>query len=91
MTSKILHSIRSLAPNMIYSRSKSQRSRIRRMKKMIHSELFQVWRNVFDIVQPPVSNIKDNSNIHYPTVDWSSINKRFLSNVPSPVSLPVHG
>ena len=91
MTSKILHSIRSLAPIMIYSRSKSQRSRIRRMKKMIHSELFQVWRNVFDIVQPPVSNIKDNSNIHYPTVDWSSINKRFLSNVPSPVSLPVHG
>ena len=58
---------------------------------MIHSELFQIWRNVFDIVQPPVSNIKDNSNIHYPTVDWSSVNKRFLSNIPVPTPQPCHG
>ena len=91
MTSKILHSIRSLAPIMIYSRSKSQRSRIRRMKKMIHSELFQIWRNVSDIVQPPVSSIKDNSNLRYPTVDWSVVNKRFVSNIPTPTPQPCHG
>ena len=58
MMTKILHSMMLLAPNLIYLRSKSQRSRIWRMKKTIHSELSQIWKNVFDIVQPPASSIK---------------------------------
>ena len=61
------------------------------MKKTIHSDLFQIWRNVHDIVEPPVSAIKDNSDLHYPTVDWSVVNKRFIQNIPTPTLQPILG
>ena len=58
---------------------------------MIHPELIQVWRNVDDIVQSPVSTIKHSPDVHYPTVDWSVVNKRFIQNIPTPTLLPILG
>lgn len=46
-------------------------------------------------ILPPVSitrqNIRSIATPPYPTVDFKSVNKRFLSNVPSPTYLPIHG
>ena len=43
LKTRILATMISLAPNLIYSRSKSQRRTMQRMKKTIHMELFQIW------------------------------------------------
>ena len=61
------------------------------MKKAVHSELFQIWKNVSEIVQPPVITNSAYNNPLLPTVDWSKVNRRFLNNIPIPVSLPKYG
>ena len=39
----------------------------------------------------PVQMSSTTSSITYPTVDWSSVNKRFLSNLPAPTPQPIQG
>ena len=58
--------------------------------KQIHPYLRQVWRNAATILSPDDHSIQSNT-ISYPTVDWKNVNKRFLSNIPSPVSISIHG
>ena len=60
------------------------------MRRLLHPELFSIWYYSGQIVAPSdVSKKPDLSS--YPEVDWTKDNKRFLTNVPSPVQYPVHG
>ena len=73
MMTKILLFMMFLAPgphpNSIYSRAKSNRRRW--MKKFVHSELFHIFNNVC------VLATKHTTNLQYPTINWSNVNKRF--------------
>ena len=62
------------------------------MKNTIHSELIQIWRNASDLVSPVSSTNSDaNQPPQYPKVDWRTVNKRFLQNIPAPTPQPILG
>ena len=89
ITSMIMF-IRTSSPNLVFSRSKSNKRRKRRLKKIVHSELLDVWSNFSEFVSPPKMSTPA-SSCSYPTVDWTKVNKRFLSNIPVPSLQPLHG
>ena len=74
---------------VVYSRTKANQRRKRRMKKNVHPELFHVWSNFSDLVSPPT--LPSPPSCSYPSVEWRSVNKRFLTNIPSPSTLPILG
>ena len=58
------------------------------MKRRIVPDLRSIWTNadtIFTSVQRSSS-----TSPNYPTVDWSSVNKRFLSNLPTPTPQPIY-
>ena len=59
------------------------------MKKGICPDLLSIWTNATTILSPVQRSTP--SSVNYPTVDWSIVNKRFLSNIPAPVQIPIHG
>ena len=61
------------------------------MKKVICPDLLSIWTHATTILAPIQQSINSNVTLTYPTVDRSKVNKRFLSNVPAPVFLPLHG
>ena len=92
--STLLSTISSLAPSLVYDRKKAMRKRRNRKKKMICPELYSIWSNAATILTPVSSSMQSvttsTTSLH-PTVDWPSVNKRFLNNIPTPVSIPIHG
>ena len=70
ITSMIMF-IRTSSPNLVFSRSKSNKRRKRRLKKIVHSELLDVWSNFSEFVSPPKMSTPA-SSCSYPTVDWTS-------------------
>ena len=90
MMTKVLAAISSLAPFSIYDKSRATRKRRKKVKKMISPELFSIWSHAATIVTPDNNSRKTVTN-SYPSVDWRSVNKRFLTNIPTPVSIPIHG
>ena len=61
------------------------------MRKFVHSELFQIWKNVSDIVQPSAPATESDNNLLFPQVEWINVNKRFINNIPTPTLQPVLG
>ena len=62
--------------------------RRKKMRRRICPVLRTIWDNVATIVSP-LSNIKRSPISCHPTVDWQAVNKRFLSNIPSPTQCPI--
>ena len=90
MIKQLIAAMMTLAPSSIYDKKKAIRKRKKRMTKMISPELLSIWDNAATIVSP--SNSKLSSTFSsFPSVDWKSVNKRFLTNIPSPTSIPIHG
>ena len=89
----ILSTISRVAPNLRYNARKAKAMRMTRMMKKMCPELRTMWSNADTIFSPPLQKSSSTTNPSdcFPTVDWTSVNKRFLSNVPAPVSLPIHG
>ena len=55
---------------------------------MIHKELRNIWIHAETLIGPvPSSNVV----ITTPTIDWSKVNTRFLSNLPTPKLMPKYG
>ena len=85
----ILTFMSKVAPANVFSRRKSKRRKTRKMRRLLHPELFSIWyyssQLISDVSKKPAPLPP------YPEVDWTSVNKRFLTNVPSPVQYPVHG
>ena len=91
MMTKVLTVMKSLAPSSIYDRKKAMRKRRKKMKKTICRELLSIWTNAATIVSPDNDPKQSTSSSSFPSVDWKNVNKRFLTNIPSPVQLPLHG
>ena len=87
----LIASIKNLAPANTYDARRSKRKRRRKMMKKVHPELVTIWRNVANIVNPATSLPATPLPPSYPCVNWKLVNKRFLTNLPSPTYLPLHG
>ena len=89
----ILSTISRVAPNLSYNARKAKAMRMTRMMKRMCPELRTMWSNATTIFSSPMQKSLSSTDPgdSFPTVDWTSVNKRFLSNVPAPVSLPIHG
>merc|ERR1719348_892202 len=88
---KVLTSISKVAPDSVFSRQKSRRRRARKMRRLLHPELFSIWYHSSQLTSSSTFVSKKTVPSPYPEVDWSCVNKRFLNNVPCPVQFPVHG
>ena len=88
---KLLTFMSKVAPNNVFSRQKSKRRKARKLRRLLHPELFSIWYYSGQLVAPTDVSKKSVSSPPYPEVDWSSVNKRFLTNVPTPVQYPVYG
>ena len=88
MMTNLLTAIQALAPNSIYNMRKAKRMRMKKMKRRICPELRTIWTNVSAILSPSQKSTTTSSQ--YPCVDWTVVNKRFISNIPSPSPQPVH-
>ena len=63
----------------------------RRVANIIPEELRSMWESAESLwaeaEEVKVTTVPD----PYPTLDWSKVNKRFISNIPSPTRIPKHG
>ena len=94
--SSLTEFIGKVSPNNSYSPAKARNLRRKRRKqqlrKLISRELWSVYQNVEEIIAPkrvPV-NTKLVPDV-IAKVNWSQVNHRFLSNIPSPKKYPVLG
>ena len=83
-------SIKTIAPELRYSSVKARRKRRKAKMKRVHPELRRMWANAATIVSP-VSKVPPAPTQVLPTVDWSQVNKRFLSNIPTPSHHSIQG
>jgi len=88
---KVLTFMSKVAPKNVFSRRKSKRRKARKLRRLLHPELFNIWYYSGQLVAPTDVSKKPVSSPPYPEVDWSNVNKRFLTNVPTPVQYPVYG
>ena len=79
------------APSGIFSRRKSKRRRVQKLRRQVHPELYTIWYYSGQIASPPDVQSKPVSLPPYPQVDWTNVNKRFLGNIPNPTFFPIHG
>ena len=79
------------APSGIFSRRKSKRRRVKKMRRLVHPDLYNIWYYSGQIASPPDVKSKPVSVPPYPQVDWTNVNKRFLGNIPNPSFFPIHG
>ena len=79
------------APSGIFSRRKSKRRRVKKMRRLVHPDLYNIWYFSSQITAPPDVKSQPVSVPLYPEVDWTNVNKRFLSNIPNPSFFPIHG
>ena len=77
-----------LAPTSRYDARRAKQKRRRKMLKKVHPELRSIWSHV-SILVSPVN--KETPPEPMPTVDWSKVNKRFLTNIPCPADIPIQG
>ena len=90
-----------VAPNNVFNRRKSERTRRKRLKATVDPHLFPMWQSADDIASPtervakrytvakPVLEVV--TPAPYPKVDWSCVNSRFIKNIPSPGKFLIHG
>ena len=79
------------APSGIFSRRKSKRRRVKKMRRLVHPDLYNIWYFSSQITAPPDVKSQPVSVPPYPEVDWTNVNKRFLGNIPNPSFFPIHG
>ena len=70
--SKLLSTISSVAPSLIYDRRKAMRKRRKRSNKKICPELLSIWSNAATIVSPATSSTQSATS-YFPTYDYSGI------------------
>jgi len=87
---KVSNAISSVAPNFIFDKVKSlKRGNKRRAKqaaKVVPNEFRTLWRSLFE-----KEDVSIETPAPYPKVDWSSVNSRFIKNIPLPSSFPILG
>ena len=80
------HVISRLAPSNRYDAKRAKQRRKKRMMRKVHPELRRMWTHATALVSPMPKQCPPSP---MPTVDWTKVNKRFLTNIPSPTLIPV--
>ena len=86
---KITSFISSAAPSGVFSRRRSKRRHAKKLRSLVHPELFSMWYHapqLFTTTKPaPSSEPKP-----LPTVNLKDVNTRAIANVPRPNTYPLH-
>ena len=87
---KMISIMSSLAPSNIYDAKRAQRKRRKQIRKKVDPELRTLWTHAASIISP-FTPTEMSTSLSYPTIDWSTVNKRFINNIPSPSLQPIFG
>ena len=93
---KIISLVYRIAPDLCYSKAKSDARRKKQLRKerrkvtrSVHPDLRCLWRHVDALLAPPAPRVQQVSP--YPRVDWTKVNVRNLANLPKTQNFAVHG
>ena len=92
--SVISRAIGKLAPKSIYSKELGEKLKKGRDAKKVANIIPDEFRSLLESAESlwvDSEEVKVFVPDPYPTLDWSKINKRFISNIPSPSTFPKHG
>ena len=87
---KMISIMSSLAPSNIYDAKRAQRKRRKQIRKKVDPELRTLWTHAASIISP-FTPTEMSTSLSYPTIDWSTVNKRFINNIPTPSLQPIFG
>ena len=81
-----------LAPNSIYDKKRARKMRKRKLMMKVPKLFRSIWQNCDKIFcQAPVPGPAKASPVRTPTIEWSKVNQRAISNLPIPQGYPVLG
>ena len=92
--SVITRAIGKLAPKSIYSKEMGEKLKKGRDAKKVANIIPDTLRSMWESAESlwvESEEVKVVVPDPYPTIDWSKVNKRFISNIPSPSMIAKHG
>ena len=85
----LLRTINRTAPKSVYCTKKAEILRKERSDIRIANIVPNEFKALWDAHEDE-EDFKINVQDPYPTIDWSKVNKRFISNIPEPTRFPIH-
>ena len=87
--SALLRTINRTAPKSVYSTKKAEILREERSNIRIANIVPDEFKSLWDAHEDE-EDVKIIVPDPYPTIDWTKVNKRFISNIPEPTRFPIH-
>ena len=83
-----------LAPKSVYNNVMGEKMKKERDERKVANVVPDVLRSMWESAESlwvESEVVRETIPDPYPTLDWSKVNKRFISNIPSPSKIPKHG
>ena len=90
----ITRAIGKVAPKSIYNKVMGEKMKKERDERKVANIIPEVLRSMWESAESlwvESEEVRVTVPDPYPTLDWSKVNKRFISNIPSPTMIPKHG
>ena len=90
----ITRAIGKVAPKSVYSNVMGEKMKKERDERKVANIVPEVLRSMWETAESlwiESEEVRVTIPDPYPTLDWSKVNKRFISNIPSPTMIPKHG
>ena len=87
--SAILRTIGRTSPKSVYNQHRAEILKKERSEERISNVVPDELRTLWDTLDEE-EEVKIIVPDPYPTIDWTKVNKRFISNVPEPSRFPIH-
>ena len=90
----ITRAIGKLAPKSVYNNVMGEKMKKERDERKVANVVPDVLRSMWESAESlwvESEVVRETIPDPYPTLDWSKVNKRFISNIPSPSKIPKHG
>ena len=90
----ITRAIGKVAPKSVYSKVMGEKMKKERDERKVANIVPEMLRSVWESAESlwvESEVVRETIPDPYPTLDWSKVNKRFISNIPSPSKIPKHG
>ena len=90
----ITRAIGKLAPKSVYNNVMGEKIKKERDERKVANVVPDVLRSMWESAESlwvESEVVRETIPDPYPTLDWSKVNKRFISNIPSPSKIPKHG
>ena len=86
----LLRTIHRTAPKAVYNTRRAEILRKERCEERISDLIPDEFRSLWDTHEDEEEVVKIIVPDPYPKIDWSQVNKRFISNIPEPTRFPIH-